>query len=252
MSSLKLSVTQKRTAIIFSVIIFTFAVMFTKVFLTSTKSELQAVAQNQSTYSLTATQNRGYIYDCNLKPLVNEKSGYMLAVAPSNTAASALLPTVKTKDERDSLMTLFESGRPFLYKTDAPSVYAQGVNVISTKVRYGEKALAPHIIGHLDGGGEGVTGIEKAYNDLLCQNSNSVKITYTVDALRRPIEGKPPTVKTGGETQKGVVLTLDKEIQKIIEEEGARLIEKGAIVVTETATGKIRGRQAFPALTKTM
>ena len=34
-------------------------------------------------------------------------------------------------------------------------------------VRYGENSLAPHITGYIDGDGNGVSGIEKCYNDIL-------------------------------------------------------------------------------------
>ncbi len=238
---------QKRALTLFCVMIIGFSAMFLRIFLVSTGDDLQAVAKNQSSYTLTVDQSRGMIYDCTFRPLVNNTDGYVLSVLPSDESAAALVKVLPFA-ERESALKLVESGRPFLYQTDTPYIDAQGISVFSVKRRYQSNQLAAHVIGHLNGEGVGVYGIERAYDALLAANSGKLTVTYAVDALRRPLENISPEItNTNYRNREGVVLTLDAEIQQIAEEEGAHLIEKGAVVVMEAATGKLRAVASFPS-----
>lgn len=251
MSEYSLSRSQKRTAVIFSSVILCFALLFLRVFLVATGDELQSVAKSQSSYTLTVDESRGTIYDCNLQPMVNCENSYVLSILPSDEAAAAVAGALPA-EERTKVLTLFESGKPFLQKTDNPYIYAKGIDVFNIKHRYAEKQLAAHIIGHLDSEGKGAMGIERAYDDLLTANSGRLSVTYTVDALRRPLASIAPEVtRDNYENPQGVVLTIDKEIQQIAEEEGARMIQKGAVVVMEAQTGKIRAAASFPSFSPT-
>ncbi len=237
---------QKRGVTLFSAMILGFSVLFLRIFMVATGEDLQAVAKNQSSYTLTLGQSRGTIYDCNLTPLVNNTEDYVLSVLPCDEAASALVQSVPYR-EREKLLSLFESGKPFLYRYDSPYIYAQGISVFTVKQRYAQEQLAAHVIGHLDGEGAGAYGIERAYDAPLAANSGKLTVTYAVDALRRPLANISPEVtRENYENRGGVVLTIDAEIQRIAEEEGSALIEKGAVVVMEAATGKLRAAASFP------
>ena len=54
--------------------------------------------------------------------------------------------------------------------------------------RYQEDQDAVHVIGYLDGDGNGVDGIEKAYNDYLA-DGGQLSAVYQVDALNQAISG---------------------------------------------------------------
>ncbi len=251
MSETSLTNAQKRVAALFCVLILGFSLVFLRIFLVATGEDLQAVAKAQSSYTLTVDESRGMIYDCNFEPLVNETEGYRLSVLPCDEAAAALTRSLDM-DARTKLMPLFESGKPFVQRFDSPYIYAQGITVFTVKERYAKDQLAAHVVGHLDGDGQGAYGIERAYNELLTKNSGSLGVTYTVDALRRPLVNVPPEVKRNNYANKqGVVLTIDSEMQKIAEEEGGKLISKGAVVVMEAATGKLRAVASFPDFTPT-
>lgn len=238
---------QKRALTLFCVMIIGFSAMFLRIFLVSTGDELQAVAKSQSSYTLTLDQSRGMIYDCMFQPLVCNTDGYVLSVLPGDEAADALVKAVPFA-ERENVLKLIEGGRPFLYQTKSPYIDAQGISVFTVKQRYGENQLAAHVIGHLNGEGVGVYGIERAYDALLAANSGRMTVTYAVDALRRPIANSSPEIsRENYHNREGVVLTIDAEMQQIAEEEGARLIEKGAVVVMEAATGKLRAVASFPS-----
>ncbi len=242
---------QKRTAVIFTAVILCFSLLFLRIFLVATGDNLQTVAKSQSSYTLTVDESRGTIYDCNLKPMVNREDSYVLSILPCDEAAAAVASTLPP-EEGVKALNLFESGKPFLQRADTPYIYAKGIDVFTVKNRYAKTQPAAHIIGHLDSEGRGAMGIEKAYDDLLTGNSGKLSITYTVDALRHPLANVTPEItREGYENPQGVVLTLDREMQLIAEEEGARLIKKGAVIIMEATTGKIRAAASFPAFSPT-
>ena len=73
--------------------------------------------------------------------------------------------------------------------------------------RYQEDQDAVHVIGYLDGDGNGVDGIEKAYNGYLA-DGGQLSAVYQVDALNQAIAGMERTIDDTSELQnKGVVLT---------------------------------------------
>lgn len=237
---------QKRGLILFSVIMLVLSGLFLRIFLVATGEELQTVAHNQSSYALTVDKSRGMIYDCNFTPLVNTAESYVLGVSPSDEAQTALLRAVPYT-KREALLTLFESGRPFLYRSETPYVDLPGVTPLTVRSRYEPQQIAAHVIGHLDGEGEGAYGIERAYNALLAEHSGTLRLTYAVDALRRPLGRVSPEItRNNYADREGVVLTIDEQIQRIAEEEGAKLIDRGAVVVMEADTGKLRAVASFP------
>lgn len=102
-------------------------------------------------------------------------------------------------------------------------------------MRYGHTVLAPHVIGYLSGDGiNGASGIELAYNDWLNACGGKAAVTYTADAMGKPMQDtEPELVNTLDNAQAGVVLTLDAEIQKITERVAKAHMEKGAVVVMD-------------------
>ena len=112
--------------------------------------------------------------------------------------------------------------------------------------RYQEDQDAVHVIGYLDGDGNGVDGIEKAYNGYLA-DGGQLSAVYQVDALNQAIAGMERTIDDTSELQnKGVVLTLDKEIQEIAQEAAEKYLTKGSVLVTEIPSCEIRASVSLP------
>ena len=86
-----------------------------------------------------------------------------------------------------------------------------------------DEQLAVHLIGYQDGEGTGVTGIEQAYDQQLASAGKDVWVRCSVDALGRPMEGERMQVNGDSQPPKqGVVLTLDRRMQKIVQRVGSR------------------------------
>ena len=96
-----------------------------------------------------------------------------------------------------------------------------------------------------------MTGIEKGYNDFLSQHTSKTQVAYTMDGLGHGMPGVEPEVRDGGSDPAGIVLSIDKDIQTVIQNVGGRELKKGAIVVMDPYNGEIKGAASFPTFTPT-
>ncbi|MFZ2538477.1 MAG: penicillin-binding protein 2 [Oscillospiraceae bacterium] len=220
--------------------------LFLRIGVIATDEKLQNTANTQSTFSLTFNKTRGQIYDCKLLPFTDIEKTYVASCLPTIENLSDLLHTGSLKASAP-IGNLIDLGKPFLVRSIFPEVNIPFVNVLTIPKRYSENTLAQHIIGYTDSNGDGVTGIEKAFNDRLTKNSGNSKISYKIDGLRRPLVGVKPSIDYASILNEGVVLTIDSRIQKICEDIGSVHLKKGAIVVMEPSTGKLKAVASFPS-----
>lgn len=203
------------------------------------------VGEQQNTYTLSMYSMRANIYDRNFEKMVNEEPLYASAVVPSQTDERFFEHFSYSSSKE--LSSLIAAGKPFLYTTDYDPSGASGAEVHRYFKRYSENQLAGHIIGYTDSSFVGAYGIEKAYNDYLKENGETLKISYSVNARGNFLEGTGVKKVTLGKSEAGIVLTIDKEIQKIAEEAG-KTIKKGAIVIMDPYSGDILASASFPSL----
>lgn len=211
---------------------------------------LLEAAQSQSSYTLEITSTRGRIYDRNLLPLTDTEETRLLAVLPTPEAAQACAEQIEGPQRRTALDQI-ASGNPFVLDIGkSEPVYSADVEnfLVSSRLPHDpDEQLAVHLIGYQDGEGTGVTGIEQAYDQQLASAGEDVWVRCSVDALGRPMEGE--RMQVNGDSQppeQGVVLTLDRRMQKIVQRVGKQ-IDCGAIVVMEVETGNLTACASFPA-----
>lgn len=215
-------------------------------YISATSQNSVQTAGTHGSYSLEIYSGRGTIYDRNMSPIVNQQCKYVAVVAPGTNAAqqlSALSPHV-------SDLSVLEAGLrkrlPFMITVDTPNINVEGVNVIKSKSRYSTIAIAPHITGYVDGEDNGVSGIEKAYNDILSKYSSTVTETLAVDANRRTLEGVNPQITTQGDDSGGVILTLDKNIQIYAQQAADKYLKSGSVIVMDIQNGDILAAASEP------
>lgn len=228
-----------------------FALLFTFLYLrlgylTQSDALLEA-AQQQKRYTLTVSESRGAIYDCNFLPLADTFSETRYAVIPSVENAEAVLDATPIS-RRAQVGELIAAGKPFLL-SGVGQIDAVGVEAFEVPVRTAVPQLAPHIVGYLDSSGHGVSGIEESFDAFLSAAPAVTEISCQLDALGHNISGLTPEIRQEAPSAAGVVLTIDSNIQKVVENVGYRLLEKGAIVVMDPYTGEIKASASFPAYT---
>ena len=206
--------------------------------------EFRTAAAVQSSYGLEVGESRGTIYDRNLKPLVNNSSQLLLAVAPTPEAVTALREQLPAEEFQEDL-PLLENGKPVVVPASIP-VSGQGIECFRLPVRNSQQQLAPHVIGYVDGSGTGVCGVEAGYDQLLESWGGEVETHYLINAFGGALTGGAVQVTdTRPEEQGGVVLTLDRKIQQLAEQAGEE-IPAGAVVVMDPDTGEILAMASFP------
>lgn len=237
---------QKRVIVLFSLFALGFGLLCVQMLTVMGSAAVQSRAQASTSISAVVGTTRGYIYDCNMRPLVNCDTQLVAAVKPSvealNEAGSVLV-----SEDKDTLYETVTSGKIAVAAASAP-LETDNVQTVSRYVRYGENAPAPHVIGYTNADGDGVSGVEKSYNELLKSASGTLWARCGADALGRVLDGAALEIDADNyNSPTGVVLTLQYDIQRIAEEALEKFeVKAGAVVVLDTATSEIRAMASVP------
>lgn len=237
---------QKRVIMTFLVMLSVATLLSFRILTVTDESKLAQAAQNQSNYRLQTQAVRGTIYDCNRKPITNVQQENYAFIAPT----AQVLSVLETQNGEDAkLFDRLSAGRPVLQKMDNTPQAEDGCYSFLLPKHYEDNPLAVHVIGYLDGSGEhGVSGIEAAYDDWLYDENCRVTAKYRADAMGKLLSGSSIEINDAvTNNKKGVVLTIDREIQQAVESISADKIETGAVIVLEIPTGKIRAMVSLPA-----
>ncbi len=236
----------KRTVALFGMMIAALFFTVLSVYSLSTGTSLAEAAKEQQNYTVTIKTTRGTIYDCSFRALTGSgKENYITAVVPGADTAVSLNRSLSASEMR-TVYPLLSKGKPFVLKL-SHTIAASGADVFPVRERYNEKQDAVHLIGYLDGSGNGAAGIEKAFDSQLKADQGRITVSYPVDALGHFLPGEQKTVSDTSSRQKsGVVLTLDKTIQKLVEQASEKYLSKGAAIVLEVPSGKIRASVSLP------
>ena len=238
----------KRVIAMFFALMLSLGLLFVRI-LSISQSEYAQAAVRNNTRTITVGSARGTFYDCNGLPLVNSEKRYVALLKPTPEALSAIEPYVDA-EELSGIREKMSKGYPVSVHVDTDAIDCSDITVVEAKVRYTQRQPAVHLIGHLDGAGEkGETGLEKSFDEWLQMPESDLRVSFSIDAQGRLLSGEQPAVERSGyDSPKGVRLTIDKRIQMLAEESLSHSsIERGAVVVLEAATGKIRAMASCPA-----
>ncbi len=212
-----------------------------------TFSEKYALAgSSQSSYTLTVYSGRGRIYDRNMNIIAGGASEEKAVILPDARLAAKLISVVGSNN-MEGLEEKLRSGRPFIISAESWLPEDDGIEIIKCIKRYGESPLAPHVVGYLNGSGDGACGIEKAYNDTFRNFEGSYKITYRVNALGKSLGTERTVRDTTHNSKGGVVLTLDSQIQMIAQRAAEEYLKSGAVVIMDPKTGEILACVSTPS-----
>ncbi|MDE6780246.1 MAG: penicillin-binding protein 2 [Ruminococcus sp.] len=198
-------------------------------------------ARTNAQFTVVAGNSEGTVYDRNMKPIVNSSKKNIAVAIPAfldrNTTAEFAV-------DKDSFLENFDNGKPFTFECKPDTQDLDGLTVFEIPERYSENQPAQHVIGYLSQG-EGVAGIEYAYNKVLRNDYGENSVTYTTDGFGQILIGDGKKIIRSTAEKNGVVTTIDLDIQEICENAGKN-IEKGAIVVADIKTGELLALASFP------
>lgn len=115
--------------------------------------------------------------------------------------------------------------------------------------RYRQDGFMAHLLGYVSttGSGEGQAGVEKAYEQVLRGGGNGQVLQLILDARGQVIPGIKPKIRTGETIKDGVVLTIDKRVQELVEKTMNQRVAKGAVVVMDVNNKEILAMASRPA-----
>lgn len=213
--------------------------------------EFEQRAQHQQQRTIDVSAKRGIIYDRNGRELAMSISVDSIFAVPTeipHLAQTIALVTRVTRQDPREILARCEASKSFCWiqrKADADvsqrvrALNLRGIHFQKESKRfYPKRDLAAQVLGYVGMDDEGLSGIEREYNDQL--EGKAGRMLISVDARRKwfgSVEKQP-------EPGENVVLTIDQQIQYIAEHELETAMEQtgaisGTVVVENPHTGEI-------------
>lgn len=220
-----------------------FSLLLIRIIAINTRNYAEA-AREARTKTIEIAETRGKIYDRNLDLLVDSEERLVAAASPDEKIYGVL----KEKFGESEAKRLIKEAKPLVFET-ATELSGENVRTFHVPVRYGSNSCAVHLVGYIDQTTKnGLSGIEKAYNTYLKENSGSLSVSFETDAQGKALPGLDKTVNDNNYNSKaGVVLTVDKRIQRLTEKAlKDSAVKSGAAVVMHINTGEIYAMASIP------
>lgn len=150
-----------------------------------------ASAGGQSVQTLTLPRARGDFYDRTGRRLTGLSPQYYALCLPGDAGYTALFPYVPYA-EQSLLYERRNLASPFLIQVDR-DLTAQGITTCTVPQHFGGSTAA-HLLGYLDSEGRGVSGLEKAYDELLTASGDARIVTCFMTAQGRLLTDTSPLV----------------------------------------------------------
>lgn len=236
---------KKRIISLTLILALTFSSLSARIYLLGVKN-IHSVSTTNTLKTNTIAISRGNVYDTNLKRITNDKEKFIACIKP--TAKSFVeIERLLNKTEIEK-----ELKKGHLVTTTVPASdyfeISNDILTLTTYERYDGNSLS-HILGYCKNN-KGEYGIEKYYDSVLASASGSLSLKYHCDALGRVLNGEAVEVyKDNYNNNKGIVLTIDKDIQKILENALVNNnIDIGCGIVLNAMTSEILACASTPAI----
>ena len=239
----------KRSGIIYIIFIILFCLLTFRLFYISFGSvsdKVKKVAGGRNA-TITLYNSKGIIYDRNLYPLAGGHFSYYLVINPREFDRSQKEYIAKVTDvTSEELTNKLNKEKPFVLQSYQKIADIEGVTVIDGTTRYPENSVAQHLIGYLDSDGiVGLSGIEKAYSDVLEQYLNCHTISYATNAVQGAISNIELKDHMA-DTDSGLVLTIDKMLSDIAEQSLSAHSDSGCVIVMDASNGELLVMSSSP------
>lgn len=235
----------RRLSVLGIVLVFLAGIVLCRALWVGTDTQYAANAGAQTAQNTELPRQRGNFYDRDGRLLTGYTKVWYALCVPGDISYATLFPYVSYAEQAE-LYEKRNSTTPFLVRVDR-DLTVEGVPTFASFERYLPAPIAVHLLGYLDGEGEGVSGLEYAYEDVLAQAGDEAVVSCVTTAQGRLVSGSEPAVEieTPG-TGQGVQLTLDADVQRLCEGIAGLTMERGCIVVMDTRTGEILASVSMP------
>lgn len=236
---------KKRIIALTLVLFLAFSSLSLRLYLLGVKN-IYSVSTTNTLKANTIAKTRGNVYDRNFERITNSNEKYIACIKPTAKGFSESKRLVNNTTITEELK------KGHLVTTPVPSYdffeNTSDILTLTTYERYNENSLC-HILGYCSND-KGMYGIEKYYNDILEKTSGSLTLKYHCDALGRVLNGEAVEVYNDNyNNTSGIVLTIDKDIQKIVENALVNHnIDVGCAIVLDAQTSEILACASTPVI----
>lgn len=207
-----------------------------------------SAAAQQHTRTLLVGKTRGKIYARGGELLVDRTVRLFAAAAPCEKTKALLVRAFGA----DNAAQLMQSRAPVLLPVEQ-TVNNEAVHTFSVPVRTAGDDCAVHLVGTLDADGNGSTGVERAFDALLRAQGGTLSVRFAANANGQVLAGlDKQVVDRNFNSSAGVVLTVDAEQQRIVEDVLRHsTIQSGCALLMDTDTGNVHALASVPSFDRT-
>lgn len=234
----------RRAALLYITFLLFFFLIVCRLYLLATDKTFAARAHNQTVTTLQLETNRGDFYDAAGEKLTgNEPIWYALCI-PGEESYARLFHCVDYETQ-NLLYQRRNSAVPFLVPVER-DLGAEGIYTYLGTRRYARQAICAHLLGYLNAAGEGVTGLEAAFEEDLTQPEPPDHLQCVTNAQGKLMDETEPVLLSQQTEECGVQLTISKPIQRACEGIASAMMTSGCILVLETDSAKVRASVSCP------
>lgn len=235
----------KRVIILFGAALILYCVVLGRLFLTASNREYGQTAMAQTVTTLSLSPRRGDFFDRNGNNLTRYGTEYYALSIPAEGSYTRLFSYVSYR-EQALLYQRRNATTPFLIQVST-DLTDQGIYTYTRTGRYWPIPVAEHLLGYLDGDGNGVSGLELSCNEQLSDSGGADYVQCITNASGQLMDAQPPQLTEAGTQADGVMLTLDLGVQRACEAIAEETMENGCILVLERGSGRILASVSLPA-----
>ncbi len=236
----------KKLFVIFIFFNLIFLLLCCRILIIANNSVFKKKAAAQQFFSLNLMSRRANFYDSNFNSFSCEKKILKAVVFP-NVVDFNLLKSLVCDYDEEKLQQMFKNNKPFVVKVKKQISNAQGLFFYFDNERSFDSAAAPiHILGYLNKDSVGMSGLERHYNEFLTNNKFSANMLFPMNGKNKILNFDNFLLKSEGNLKDGIVLTVNKNVQYILNLILQQNVVKGAGVVLNAKTGEIVAISSCP------
>ncbi|MDE6659578.1 MAG: hypothetical protein K2K01_05645 [Eubacterium sp.] len=188
------------------------------------------VSSTQNSYTADIDKIYETVYDRYFNRITNKTESLVAVIRPTEKCLTELNKLFSYK-EREEIIEELKQGYPVVREIDH-YVSCKSIKILETTNRHSEDMLAKNLVASCENLKPDVVG--------------SRAINFSVDAIGRLLDGDEGTLLDDNyDTKRGIALTIDNRIQRIIED-AAKDMKSGAVVVLDTDTNEVLASFSTP------